>query len=340
MMRKLLIFGILSLLLLMSVKSVAAIPPLIAIGVALAVSAGVEITSTLIDRYLRYNVTSTGPLPQWLVNLRDACYDNLHDLLLMNPDICHPLIADLKHYFITLLEPLCVTAILFIALYLIFLSGSPGGRARAKSWFVRLVLGMVLITLSQPILLLLLGLSHGLTSGILALGPVDMIGIHKASIDYMKDKLMIFGRDEPSLGIPFLMFGFLLSIGVVMTLFIRHFVLLLLAILFPVAIFFYLFKPLRPIGTMLLKQVFFWVFLPVGYAIALVVIAIGEQGIIAIIPELADIVHLSGTLLLIISPLVMLGIMNWIALFAISSSLLLEPLTPLIGFLERLEIEE
>ena len=106
----------------------------------------------------------------------DIC-DHLPELILMNPKIMiaddrgnyygNPPMEQLVDAFIRITQPFYVLAIMLVAFYLLFVSGSPLGRARAKSSLIRLVISMGVIVLTIPIIQLCLDFSELLSGSIL-----------------------------------------------------------------------------------------------------------------------------------------------------------------------------
>jgi len=81
-------------------------------------------------------------------NIKYEIYNNLPYFLLNDPRPESPDISSVSRYFISFLEPLYVMAILLTGIYLLFFSGTPQGRVRAKSMLISLIMGMVVISVS------------------------------------------------------------------------------------------------------------------------------------------------------------------------------------------------
>ncbi len=228
-------------------------------------------------------------------------YGDLEKYLLENPDLDNSEVSSLISYFITILEPLYVAAIIIIGLYLIFFSTSPLGRAKAKSSLLRLILSLILISITPTIIKLLFSLSNGITQSVLSFAPSNAIELHLSSISYSLYLIQNIGIADIPTTIPFILFSLFLTIGAFLILILRYLLVILLTALFPLAIFFFSFKPTKKIGQILLSQLFFWIFLPVSFAVALVAIALGENLFHYVIAELWNFA-LAGTLALILSP--------------------------------------
>lgn len=267
--------------------------------------------------------------------LRDATYTNIDESLLNDPPLTDPKIEGFINFFIFLLQPVFVFGIISVGFYLIFFSGSPRGRSKAKSMLLKLIIGMAIISLSVEIIQLMLNTSNTITSEILKQYTGDFTSMHKATIDYFQSQMTRFMLIDVAISIPFLILTVLFSIAVFAVLLLRYLLIILLAVIFPVAVFFSFFYLTESIGRILLKQLLFWIFLPVGYAIALIVIAVGGNAILALIPEISNIINISGTLLLIISPLIVFGLINWFTAFLVLPTIFIQPLKE-----KRIEEEE
>lgn len=92
---------------------------------------------------------------------------NLKTYVLMNPSPLEPSVLNVMNFFIFNLQVAYILAIAATALYIVFSSGSPKKRAKAKSMLGRLVMGMLLVSISPYIMRLFLDFSSGLTETIL-----------------------------------------------------------------------------------------------------------------------------------------------------------------------------
>ncbi len=248
-------------------------------------------------------------------NIKYEIYDNLPYFLLNDPNPGSPQIASISRYFISILEPLYVMAILLTGIYLLFFSGTPQGRMRAKATLISLIMGMVVISVSTYLIQLLFDTSNTLTRNILGQGPLDVGFTYRKAVDYLNYRAIDFMWTNIILGIPFLLLSFLATAGIFIMLAARYFFLIFLIIFFPTAIFLTFFPPTKTVGNTLLRQLIFWAFLPAAYALVLVTIVVSSQNLTGVVPELSSIINLTGTLILIASPLIIYGIMDWIGVF-------------------------
>ena len=248
-------------------------------------------------------------------NIKYEIYNNLPYFLLNDPQPGSPDINSISRYFISLLEPLYVMAILLTGIYLLFFSGTPQGRVRAKAMLISLIMGMVVISVSTYLIQLLFNTSNALTKNLLGQGPLDIGFTYRKAVDYLNYRAIDFMWTNIILGMPFMLLSFLITAGIFIMLAARYFFLIFLIIFFPIAIFLTLFPLTKTIGNILIRQLIFWAFLPAAYALMLVTIGVSSQNLTGMILEVSDIISLTGTIIIIASPLVIFGIMDWIGVF-------------------------
>jgi len=248
-------------------------------------------------------------------NIKYEIYNNLPYFLLNDPRPESPDISSVSRYFISFLEPLYVMAILLTGIYLLFFSGTPQGRVRAKSMLISLIMGMVVISVSTYLIQLLFSISNTLTRDILGQGPLDIGFTYRKAVDYLNYRAIDFMWTNIILGIPFMVLSILMTAGIFIILAARYLFLIFLIVLFPIAIFLTLFPLTKTIGNIVIRQLIFWTFIPAAYALILVTIGVSSQNLTGMILEISDIISLTGTVILIISPLILFGVMDWIGVF-------------------------
>lgn len=207
---------------------------------------------------------------------------------------------------ISLLEPLYVTLIILTGFYLIFLSGSPQGRAKAKSALMWLLLSLTFITLTPFILTILFGISHSLSEGILARLPENSEMIFSDLVDYLLGRGSYFITLSETPSLPFLISPYFILGAILVMLNMRYFLLVIFSVLFPFTLLLYPFPPTRWIGRLLLEQTLIWTFSQIGIALVFITLALG----INLLPFLTFtiplglklVMELGGLLLLIITP--------------------------------------
>jgi hypothetical protein len=92
---------------------------------------------------------------------------NLESYVLLNPSPLDPSVHNVMKFFIFNLQVAFILAIAATALYIVFASGTPKKRANAKSMIGRLVVGMLLVSVSPYIMNLFLDFTSGMTATIL-----------------------------------------------------------------------------------------------------------------------------------------------------------------------------
>ncbi|HDI73021.1 MAG TPA: hypothetical protein ENF58_02695 [Candidatus Altiarchaeales archaeon] len=232
-------------------------------------------------------------------------FDSLRDLILMNPPLDDHLINHIIEYFITVLEPLYVMAILITGIYLMFLSGSPKGRRKAKLLFPKLIASMVIVSLTFPILQLISNVSYELSKDILDKSPV---GIGRIFLDTINDLVRIFTASTLTTfegGHLFLLFIFFMIIGIFSVLTLRYLLLLIFTLIFPIGIFLYTFNITRDIGRFIVEQTILWTFLQVIIALLIVTANMGIT-ILGFSGDLRTIIGISTFLMVIISPIMLI----------------------------------
>lgn len=126
---------------------------------------------------------------------------NIEDYVLVNPDPYQSGLNSALNFFILILIPTYVLAIVLVGVYLLFLSASSKGRARAKSMLSKLVIGVVLLSISPWLLGTFFSLSTAVTRSILDQGKdaeVDMaVGTYMSTMweSYMLTVQAIAGTE-------------------------------------------------------------------------------------------------------------------------------------------------
>jgi hypothetical protein len=268
--------------------------------------------------------------------------------LIRSPQVLAPL-----NVFIHILQPFYAIAIMITGVYLLFISGSPTGRAKAKGTLIKLVLGLGLITLTLPLMEMLLESAHYATSVIMNIPNAPQINSPINADMFMSVKeffaryfLRIAFFDTMS-ALPFLAAMILLPSGVLLMFSIRYYMVLLLAMFFPFTVFLYSFIATKRIGSTLLRQMFIWIYIQVIDGLILLVTWTAYssvQHIPSVLPETANDVRtfiaLAGFLLLIAAPLIGLWVVNWISALGLMSYILIRPISLTEAYLEKTEIRE
>jgi len=251
-----------------------------------------------------------------LVSERIGSLRNINGLILDNPTLYQQDTQRVTDYFISLLQPLYVTIIIVIGIYLMFFSGSPAGRAKAKSslWIAVFTIG--LINASPHMLMLFFSISKSVTLLILSLAPVDTEGPFIHAADYMVNKGMFimshrsvdYSMGDERGGIPILLATYVILEVILLLLKFRFYMVAILAMVLPFTITLYAFVPTRNIGKLLTEQTILWTLTQVAMAIVLIVIAIGINltssiTSFTVTEYLRFIMEIAGLIMLIITPL-------------------------------------
>jgi len=219
-----------------------------------------------------------------LINEKIEELKNINDVILENPDLNSAETQKMVGYFVSILQPLYVTAIIAIGIYLIFFSGTPGGRTRAKNSLWILLAGMALISVSSYMLMILFGISEAVTLTVLSLAPVNTEDPFIHAANYILEKGVYItshkGASEhpwgvERAGVPLMLVPYALLEGVTLVLKLRFYVVAVLSIILPVTITLYAFMPTRGIGKLLVENTVLWTLAQVAMAGVLIIVAIG-----------------------------------------------------------------
>ena len=236
-------------------------------------------------------------------------YQNLEGMVLMNPPIFYKMIYQTIRYFIIILEPLYLTAFLCVCVYLIFLSGSPQGRTKAKNLLPVLVASIVAISLSYQILMVMFSASNDLCKGIIDAGKVDM---SKLFLETIGDLARLFSAATLTSfdgGLIFLILIFTLTLGLITMLTLRYVILLFFTMIFPVGIFLYTIKGARRLGRVIIEQTALWTFVQVAITLIITTTSIGVN-LLGITGDLKTILGITAFLASISSPIILLTLIK------------------------------
>ncbi|HIE34556.1 MAG TPA: hypothetical protein EYP86_05395 [Candidatus Altiarchaeales archaeon] len=172
---------------------------------------------------------------------------------------------------------------------------------RAKSMLLKLILSMILVSVSLDIFAIILGISDAMSEGILAGLHIDatyVVGLMGIGSSFLITTL--------SLAL------YLLIAFIVICL--RHIFVLVMAALFPFTLFLYFFDFTKSVGFKLLKYSLTVIFTQVVMALilAITIIGVNSMDTSTLEGKIAQVFLLgSGLTLIIIAPLIMTGIMQW-----------------------------
>lgn len=228
-------------------------------------------------------------------------YDNLPLMITQNPPIDNPIIHSSLVFFINILEPFYVVAIILCGFYLMLLSSSPKGRANAKSLLLRLLISMFFVTLSIHIIKFIFLASENLASDIMAFNP--------QGTNILRDTTILFANEFAtktaisfSGGHIFLMIKILLFFGIFSILSLRYLFLTVFSILMPLGIFFYFFNITKAVGRKIFEQVFIWSF---SQAILALIFTAGNISASIFSADFLLFIGFTTSLLFIFSPIIL-----------------------------------
>lgn len=244
----------------------------------------------------------TSTVHQLIISSISEVYAFIPEMIASNPAIGHSLIWDPLTYFIKILEPLYVLTIILVGFYLILMSGSPSGRVRAKSLLPRLIVSMVLVTLSPYILRISLGASESLTRGVLNMNPPGeniFLETFESMAGIFANKALISMEGSHF----FLLIALIISLGIFILLALRYVMLILFIILLPISIFLYFINPTRSVGRAMIEQNIIWMITQVFCALVFVSSNIGMP-LLNLGGDLEILAGLTASIIFIISPII------------------------------------
>lgn len=247
----------------------------------------------------------------------------LRSLILFNPDVnaMKPVVFDV----INMLAPVYVVVISLLGIYIIFLSESPQGRAKAKNMFWKTILSMCLVSLSLEIFKIILFLSESLANRILA-------GILTTELAQMSLSL-----EQTNIFLVILVFLFLcliLILASVVALW-RFIVVLILCAIFPIILFLYFFDLTKDVGSNLMRYAIIVIFtqpmqaLMLGITVVTLNLMPAGAGIGEILAQVFLI--MAGALMIVIAPLMMMGLLKWIGGVIAGAGIIVSMTNPALG---------
>ncbi len=195
--------------------------------------------------------------------------NNFHNVICYNPPTSRTL--PFMTMLLRILLPIYSLSIVLIGFYLLFVSSSPKGRAKAKSMLSKLIITMVLVSISPQLMEVIFDISRELTDSIFALTTEDSIEYlltHGAEDMWTMARWLKVPDVELSV-IPFILsYVFTWLPYVIISL--RNIILTALMILFPLGILFYAIPSLKSIGRTILEQFIVWTSIQAAMALALI----------------------------------------------------------------------
>jgi len=190
-----------------------------------------------------------------------------------------------------------VVAILYYAVYVIFMSSSPSGRAKAKNMLISLLVGMVIVSQSRVILQLTMDISRAVAYSVLDIANQRLANL--ASLGMMaRAEMCIMDLVFMSLGMVAVMMAGM-----------RYFFILLMACFFPLALFLYFIPITKNYGILLIRFTMLIIFIQVIQAMlysVTIIAAVDETGLGGFI------IAIGGLFGVIYSPLLAMKLMGWL----------------------------
>lgn len=212
-------------------------------------------------------------------------------------------------YFFDILLPLYIVAFMFTAIYFIVKTTNPRGRARAKSMLSKLMLGLIVIGMAPMIYQAMLDFSQGITIFI-----YNEFG--SPQFDDMSDEITA-GTMAGATILCFVTIVILLIVAIVA--FVRFFMVIIYALIFPFLLFLYFFDLTRAFGRKWLRRAVGWIMVPPLQAMFLVLSmgalnsigpVISSSGLSIAGPFMGFLIALGGLCMVALAPLMINQVMS------------------------------
>jgi hypothetical protein len=247
---------------------------------AAAATAQYFIVGVYVRLFFQYNIVYP-----WIIRYGMSFPNNYEEAILSNPSIIdssakgyNPEMANAVGYSIRLMLPFYVMAIVLTAAFMIFISASPVGRAKAKNLLKRLVVSMIFFSMSPLIIETMLTTSYSISSAIISQADPDSVkmvlggGIWGAYIIFCK-----LGITDLEIAIAYWTSLYVMAWLPYMVIGMRQIMMTLFCIVFPIGIALYSFVFLRDVGRKILEQTIVWIYLQAFLAVAILVISLGSS---------------------------------------------------------------
>lgn len=242
-----------------------------------------------------------------------------------------------------IMVPFYIIAMLLTAMFFLLKAGTPRGRARARSMFLKLLLGMVVIALAPVIYQTMLDSSLLLTKMFLYeykpsfnffFFTVDIDANPFGSINDVSNPSLHYTditetlSNSPSLTFTCFLLPLTAFLLVLAGLFIwlRNILVFFYGVFFPIILFFYFFEITKPYGRKWLNQAMKWIYVPAFQALILILTiqisnsvelmtfsgSIGGQGLHVISNTMAGMMVLAGIAGFALAPLIVGHLMSWL----------------------------
>ncbi len=227
---------------------------------------------SLIIKPIIRGLAIAAPTGVWLRGDGTSFVRNFDRVILYNPPV-EGILPSLN-ILLKILFPVYSLLIVSIGFYLLLCSSSPEGRVRAKSLLGKLIITLVVISLSPKLIWLILSISRDLTDSIFTLTSLELIGnILDGGIWGMLILATWSMIPDVELGIIPYILVYVFAWLPYMIISLRSIILTALMILFPLGILLYSIPGLKSIGKTILEQFLVWTFIQAFMALALVSVA-------------------------------------------------------------------
>jgi hypothetical protein len=226
-----------------------------------------------------------GMMYPWMVEYGESFINNYQEAILGNPSLLdssakgyNPGIANAVSYSISIMLPFYVMAIVLTGAYIMFISGSIEARVKAKSLLKRLIVSMIFFAMSPLIIETMLVTSQNISSAIIGQadpGSVRMVlegGIWGSYVIFCK-----LGITDLEVAIAYWTSLYVMAWLPYMVIGMRHIMMTLFIMIFPIGIALYSFVFFRGIGRKILEQTIVWIYLQAFLSVAILVISLGAS---------------------------------------------------------------
>ncbi|MFH1125783.1 MAG: hypothetical protein V1703_01540 [Candidatus Altiarchaeota archaeon] len=235
-------------------------------------------------------ISATG-LVNWIAgvvkSIVEAFFDVMKYMLTLNPVVystdpneVNQVIRDVVPTVQVVLQPLYVMMVIFTGIYYIFAAIDPKRRSLAKNMLMKMFVGMVMVGLSMPIYQFTLNLSAALTNVIFSEAYNEFASQSGTSIAVFAAVIVGAIIVYPLILIIILFVVLFIILVVLLVMALRHVAVLLLAIMFPIAMFLYFFDATKKLGANLIYQAIAWIFIPPVQALMIVITFFALEGMV------------------------------------------------------------
>lgn len=271
--------------------------------------ASAEIAKTAVKWWI---ISTTWELYNFLMDIFDS--GRLFTLIAMNPST--DVLKNPQGFFIKLIQPFFVLAIVLTAAYILLYSHSVKGRFKAKAVLIRLIFTMILVSVAPVLSGVLLNASGAVTNAIMSQANKELVvdSIHEGT-ESMFSTFKWLTAIHRTGGVELLLLWetFLLILNLALAT--RYVMVIFWNTLLPISLLMLSFTPTKTIGKKFLHQTFLWTFVQIGWAIALVIIGAAVMNLQSVAPDypMAKI-GIACLLVLITTPMMVLGVMDWLSM--------------------------